>query len=57
MGAALGAAMETGGVLHKLWEGDKRKAVFYQEGQWIAIDNGMTLAAKGLHNVLETAGD
>ena len=57
LGAALGGAMEAGGVLHKLWTGTKRNAVFYQEGQWIAIDNGMTLAAKGLHNVLETAWD
>ena len=35
----------------------KAPAVFYQEGQWIAIDNGDTVVTLGRKNALEEAWD
>ena len=47
LGAALGFAIETGQLVHKLqkhggWDPDQS----YGSGQWIAIDNGLTVMTK-----------
>ena len=56
LGAALGIAVESGELLYKLFK-KKAPAVFYQEGQWIAIDNGDTVVTLGRKNALEREWD
>lgn len=56
LGVAAGIAMETGQVLHNLFE-DKQGPfdphVTYKPGQWIAIDNGLSAVTKHMRNVLD----
>ena len=54
LGAALGIAVESGQMLYKLFK-KKHPTVFYQEGQWVAIDNGQTVATLGMQNALDNS--